>query len=295
MTSTEDLLRETLHRHEADDYDVTDLLTRVRQEIGQADANTSARPSRLTAAALALTAVVVAVAAVGWWVQSLPGTDHPERDNAAVGTTPLPTKSGAASAAVPPPGMKFVGFRGLMLTVPESWGQTTSCHLFQSGAVHYADFGPDELCPGPLPAGLVAFNESIVGPPSLLGRTIPWGKIGGRQLLITALREQGDHYSQALALPTEQFYVRVLASHRPTVAQIVQSAAPIPRGYTVVPTVESMTPGVAKSALTDAGLRTTRRPVNMGFDPQRVVRVRTQLPAVGSVVPAGSRVQIVTY
>jgi hypothetical protein len=177
-----------------------------------------------------------------------------------------------------------------MLTLPGRWETPAGCGDRASRIVTFASTGLVHNCPllrrRDSPKVVVRFDDSIVGPPSLLGRTVPGGTIGGELVLLTDVRRWAGSYSQALAVPGEHFYVSVSAKRQALVNRIVDSAEAVPRGYTAVPPVVGTRRSVAIRRLTAGGLvlHEPKRPIASCCES----RVTTQAPAAGSVVKAGT-------
>lgn len=300
--STEDLVRQTLRRHQVDDYDATDLLRRVRHDIGRGQVG-AGRPPLPARALIAVGAATVLVAAgIGWWVEPEQSTSGQADAAQPAGGLDAPLGGTDSTSAVPPTasgdlvapgGMKYVGYQDLMIAVPQTWKQSTGCSIYPAAAVIYPQSRDRDIpCAKPIPPASVIFKRSIVGPAVLLGRTIPAGEIDGQQLLVTPVRRRGDQFEQILALPTEQFYLTVQAPQRAIVQQIVASAQGVPEGYAAVPPLESMAVGRISAALREAGLRTRPKVVELGLGPRGTHVVGTQLPPVGTVVPESSQVRV---
>jgi hypothetical protein len=141
------------------------------------------------------------------------------------------------------------------------------------------------------PEAVVSFHDSIVGPPALLGKTVPGGTIGGQQVLLTDVRHRGGTYVQTLAVPAEQFYVSVRAERLASVNRIVESAQEVPAGYTAVPPLRGESRPAALRAFSKARLA-SGPDMPKGVDyvgPPVVIDVR---PDTGTVVPIGTRVRL---
>jgi hypothetical protein len=182
-------------------------------------------------------------------------------------------------------GAWIVGYRGLMLTLPGTWVTATGCGSGATRVVTFPTAVPMHNCPlsrRDAPEVVVRFDNSIVGPPSLLGKTVSGGTIGGQQVLITDVTHRARSYRQVLAVPDKHFYVSVAAQRRALVNRILESARAIPPGYTAVPSVVGNRRSVAIHRLRAAGL--------VRGEPNRTLafccglRVRTQVPDAGSVV-----------
>lgn len=290
MNEVEDAVRQSLAAHEMTDYDATDLLIRVRERIESSQQ--PSRSSRSIAVVTAAAAAVLALVATGWglWSRDQPGNRSPSpasQTHAAPSTTTgqLPEE---------PPGAKFVGYRGVMLTLSGSWATAGTCDHRAHRILTFPSSGPVRNCPyfqRHAPAVVVAFHESIVGPAALLGKTVPGGQIGGEQVLLTDVLHRGDTYSQTLAVPAEQFYVAVLAHRRAVVNRIIESAQAVPAGYTAVPEVRGTARAAATRALRDAKLSPERDLPYESTDlgPVHVIGVH---PATGTVVPVGTPVRL---
>lgn len=291
MTTMEDEVRRTLQEHAADDYDPTDLLARVREEIGVGGSPRAARRGLWTP--LVAAAVAILVAGGGWWLSS--GDSRP--------TAATPRTAGPTAASVPtrhtvptpPPGTKFVGYRGVMFAVPA--GLTTAqCPVNRHGTIGFPGTVESPPCPLPLAARLftsISFVDSIVGPPDLLARAVSGGEIGGNQVLLTPVVHvvrRGDYYRQSVAVPAQHFYVTVSAPHQSTVNRIIGSVQAVPTGCTVVPQLIGRDDRRVYRTLRSAGLRPGRIAPDPSLGPPGSHRVTTQSPDPGSVVVRGTRV-----
>jgi hypothetical protein len=251
----------------------------VRDEIGSPE-----RPSRgsqsLRGKAVAATAAVVLVG-TGWsmWLRDDPPGLPP------AGSGHHPGSTGKVDSPFASAGAWIVGYRGLMLTLPGEWATAGGCGSGASRVVVFPSAEPVYQCRLPrsdAPEVVVRFDDSIVGPPSLLGKTVSGGTIGGQQILLTDVTRRGSSYRQALAVPGEHFYVSVAAQRRAVVNRILESARAIPPAYTAVPPVVGSRRSVAIHRLRAAGL--------VRGEPKRPLasccgrRVTTQVPAAGSVV-----------
>lgn len=296
MTTTEEAVRQTLKAHEDRDYDTTDLLDLVRDEVSVGYPKPAEPWRRTWLAALAAAAVVVSLAAGGWWLSS-------QQDRPVGATRPDivgPTATSPSDAtSMPPPGTKFVGYRRVMFTVPEAWVPSVSCGQ-ASRTIRFPTGGslPTGLCMSYALEG-IAFRNSIVGPSQLLHNAVSGGLIRGDQLLLTDVERRGSYYEQSLALPARHFYVNVFARQRSVVNGIIESVQAVPHGYTVVPEVRGSSQRAASRRLSGSKLSITVSVSQQDTGPPPLccpapgrLRVVAQLPDPGSVVTEGTRVRL---
>ncbi len=292
MTDIEDLIRQTLRDHEVDDYEAGEILARVRGEREAAGLRMAKSALPGPTALVALAAAVVILVAIGWWTTADRRSSGTDRDPILTTGTNSPTST-TEDVFIPPPGMQYVGYRTVMFTLPQNFSANSSlCGAEAPRLITYPVDPPKRTSPclpSPLDA-VVAFDDSIVGPPALLGKTIPAGFIGGEQVLVTSTTRRGSYYQQFLAVPAQRFFVRVAAHRRGLVEQIIGSARAVPPGYAVVPPLDNRQQTAAKAAVQSAGL-------NVGAITNDVLghganRVFGQLPGAGAVVPLGSAVDL---
>jgi hypothetical protein len=130
----------------------------------------------------------------------------------------------------------------------------------------------------------------MVGPPQLLGKTVPGGSLGTDQVLLTRVQRRGDYFRQALAVPARRFYVTVSATRLATVNRVIGSAQAMPSDSTAMPNLWGANWEAAVQALTATRLEVRRLPSSSrGPAPHRIWSER---PAPGSIVPVGTQVRL---
>ncbi len=306
MTSTEDSVRAALRGHTVDDYDATDLLQRVHETIESPRGTGLASPRPIdprwfvrAMATAVVCALLVGVGAWSLWSRGPGGRAETTPRGVGKGVSLRPARgTGRAPTTLPPPpaGTRYVGYRTLVLTVPRSWS-SGPCQIGNTGSISYPLLFSGQaaiscpMVPSNERAPRLSFRDSIVGPPQLLGKTVPGGTLGGNQLLLTRVQRHGDYFRQSLAVPAQQFYVTVSASRLAVVNRVIESGRVLPAGFAVVPYVVGVKWGAAERALSAARLEVssdspspTRRPGQH--------RVWSQLPRAGSIVPVGTSVRL---
>lgn len=290
MNAVEDVLRQTLLAHEVRDYDATNLLARVREEVESPQRHPqAAKPTGPVIIAAAATVLVLV--GTGWWIWTR--GEPTNREPAPAGQVRRAPSTTLAPMPTAPFGTKIVGYRGIMLTLPGKWATVANCGQAGHRILRFPTDPPVSNCPyfrRHSSTGVVSFYNSTVGPPGLLGKTVPGREIGGVQVRLTDVIRLRSLYDQALAVPSKQFYVDVFAPRRALVNRIIKSARAVPAGYTAVPEVVGSRKSSAIRQLTAAGLRPSKpKPPLVLCCPVRPVRVAVQHPAAGSVVRVGTR------
>jgi DNA-directed RNA polymerase specialized sigma24 family protein len=267
--------------------EAAELLTKLQTAL----AADSTRPRRsrasLVVGAAAATAVVVVAA-------FLVGRSGDSGDVATDDPATSP-QTDATSLELPrtPSGLKLVGFQRIMLTVPESWEQSTP------------------LC-------INVYNDSVLYPmdnelPPCIEATVPGSSVGfgryntieghvafkrdhrilaGEPLFVSQVIKGNGEFLQYAALKNANVAVSVRSTERADLTMILSSVQEVPATYVVVPNCLKLDPDKASDLLGDNALNGQIFADSSNAGSPLPVSVVTQSPPVGTLLPFDATVNL---
>jgi hypothetical protein len=243
-------------------------------------------PPRRTMLAAAVAVVVAIGAGYTQLHQSGPGI------NSAGQRTNRPVEPSRIERPEASPWLKIVGFKAVMVTVPETWKQAArNCARVRGSTVVYPIWGRPAPCDD-VPGGhsTVSFGYASELHRPDLNRSLD--EAGADRVGVTGVRRQDGMFVQSAVLIDADVAVTVRSSSRRELAAIVSSIAPMPPGYVVMPDCLDLDPTKAEAILADRDLTP-----HVFADPSIAglglpLHVVAQNPPVGTLLPFDSDVNL---
>jgi hypothetical protein len=279
MMLSEDQLRDVLAERASESPTGSAVVTRLLSQEGVAP-----RPRRrhraswvAGAAAVALTVTVTAFG-VRQATDGGQGTDPP---------------SHLIAAPVAPDGMKLVGSGQIVVTVPDTWGTNQiECGTPSADTVNFG-VHPVQLCqitPTPDFSAVTIIGASTEQGQAWVDETSRAGTVGTFDLFLGPLSHDNGRYFQLLAVPDQDVVMSISSPDGDLVNTIVDSVQALDNGVTTVPDVAGLDLTAAEEKLASAGLSVTT--TSHAVEDYHGPRVLSVVPQIGSVVTAGSTIQL---